>query len=232
MIGIKYNYKKKIKQIVPVISFVSNLRVCPQRLRLRSPGYTFLAAWNGLPFGEKTGRLEWEEEENLLFLTFYSILLIYFSFLNYILWVTLLQLSWFSPFATLHPAPPLPQAIPTPLFMSVGRGSLVQVVWQLLLLGTTTTVADNKRQLDVDVGPWCGPEWPGLTQSKLRLLSSVQRPPVSPKARDCGAPAGSSSRLAEYPGFCPRAVADSQSAGDWFLLLCCTLVPPLFLLTP
>ena len=33
----------------------------------------------------------------------------------------LLQLFQISPFAPVYPAPPLPEAIPTPLFMSIGH---------------------------------------------------------------------------------------------------------------
>ena len=42
------------------------------------------------------------------------------TILNYILLFMLLQLSQFFPFVPLHPAPLLPQAIPTPLSMSMG----------------------------------------------------------------------------------------------------------------
>ena len=40
---------------------------------------------------------------------------------NYILLILLLQLSQFFPFALLHSASPFPQAIPRPLFMSMGQ---------------------------------------------------------------------------------------------------------------
>ena len=42
-------------------------------------------------------------------------------FQNYILLIMLLQLSQFSTYALHHPSPPLPQAIPSPLFTSISH---------------------------------------------------------------------------------------------------------------
>ena len=59
----------------------------------------------------------------------------FFCFLNYMLLITFLQLSWFlslCPSSTQHPL--LPQAIPQPLFMSLGHA---QVLWLLHFLYCT-----------------------------------------------------------------------------------------------
>ena len=51
--------------------------------------------------------------------------LVSFNFLNYILLIMLLQLSWFSPLRSLSTQHfPLPQALPPPLFMSTPISSL------------------------------------------------------------------------------------------------------------
>ena len=44
-----------------------------------------------------------------------------FNFLNYVLLIMLLQLCYFPPLPLSTQHPPLPHAIPTPLFMSMGH---------------------------------------------------------------------------------------------------------------